>query len=460
MSKNSLKTCLVASLFVLFGAVTGQAQHVQPFGPTDINPDFQLFAPAELGDFGERPAPAEGYFIVYERLAWAMNGIRKSTGADLPIYRSIDHFPGGPFVPPVIDDGLKEDVPDTHVFSWGNRYDLGYICDHHGWLVSIIEGLQQNQTAVYGFVDGENLDFPNSTVLNTNPLGSIGVVFTAGGGLMDGFIDVINNTVGNPQQGGVDHDNNVGDGFADDVDGDGVHGPDGLDTTGDGVPDTIGVPTDFDDLVTFLPTFQTVTSFSVMKITGVELMKMYRFDPFHQGSVFELYYGARYLRVRDDFDVSGSGGTLGLSNWNTRVMNHIVGPQLGGRFLNRRGRWTLGIEGRFLAGYNIRNLNQDGRIAGGSVAGAHNSPLFLNPTTFTHGIQDNEFSPVGELRVETNFQLTHSVALKVGWTGTYVGNIARAASSVVYNLPDMGLLANDNQEMFTNGINFGVVINR
>ena len=35
-------------------------------------------------------------------------------------------------------------------WGWGNRYELGYIVDHHGWMVSVLGGLKQHYDAVYG----------------------------------------------------------------------------------------------------------------------------------------------------------------------------------------------------------------------------------------------------------------------------------------------------------------------
>lgn len=421
---------LLGPLLAIAVSSAAFAQKYQPFGPVDSYPDLQLFAPVEMGHFGERPAPREGFFFTYDRMVWAIEGLRQSTGLNLPLFRAIVNFPGGPNPAPVIGNSLNDNVPDAK-FTWGNRYEFGYLIDHDGWLVSYVEGFRQRQEAQYGFPPG------------TNTLGSIAVIFTSAPGLMDGFID--------PN----------GNGFADDIDGDGIHGADGLDSDGDGVPDTIlGVPTDFDDAVTLLPTFETLTARNVVKLSSIELMKMYRFNPFHRGSVFELFYGARYLFFRDTFDVTADGGTLGPSNWDTRVTNNIVGPQIGGRLFNQRGRWTFQAEARFLAGYNIRNLSQNGKIAGLANPGGLNSPFFLNPTTFRSGRQDQQFSPVGELRVSTTFNITKSMALNVGWTGTFIGNVARASSSVRYDLPNMGLLPEDHQDVFANGVTFGFVVNR
>jgi hypothetical protein len=470
-------------LLTLLAASAAQAQHLQPLGPVDYNPDFQLFAPADLGSFGEPPPPKEGYFLTYDRMYWTIEGLNEGTGLDLPLFRSIEHFPGGPIEPPIVPNSIMDDVPDAE-HTWGNRYDLGYIVGHHGWLLSITEGFKQGQEARHGFDLVNPPIATDATITPLNyfiiPLGSVVVNFTHPPGMMDGFIDArVAETMG---AGGVivegdEFPYRAGDTFADDVDGDGIHGPDGLDSDGDGVPDTVlGIPTDFDDLVTFLPTFDRLTSRNIVRMDSVELMKMYRCEPFHHGSVFEFYYGARYFQFRDSFDVFGTGGTLGRSNWDTRATNNLVGPQLGGRFFNKRGRWTLQAECRFLAGYNIRDIKQEGKIGGwdvvptetpgtvlnrnGLVPSANNRPLYLNPTDFRWKHTEDQFSPVGELRVEAAYQLTKAVALKVGWTGLFVGNLARASTSVRYHLPNMGILANDHQDVFSNGVNFGVEINR
>ena len=47
-------------------------------------------------------------------------------------------------------------------------------------------------------------------------------------------------------------------------------------------------------------------------------------------------------------------------------------------------------------------------------------------------------------------------ALKFGYTGSYIGNIRRAANSVDYRLPSMGYVDNGDQTMLTNGFDLGV----
>ena len=107
-------------------------------------------------------------------------------------------------------------------------------------------------------------------------------------------------------------------------------------------------------------------------------------------------------------------------------------------------------------GYNTQDWNQENGIGADLVPGATNRLLYAQPTYSTHGLQKRDFSPVAELRLESAYYLTQNVALKVGYTGMYVGNIRRAATSVKYFLPDMGFRDSGTQNLITNGVDVGV----
>ena len=63
------------------------------------------------------------------------------------------------------------------------------------------------------------------------------------------------------------------------------------------------------------------------------------------------------------------------------------------------------------------------------------------------------------MRVETTYHLTRTVALKLGYTATFVDNIRRAALHVRYRLPNMGLVDAGSQHLFYSGANVGIEIN-
>ena len=85
-----------------------------------------------------------------------------------------------------------------------------------------------------------------------------------------------------------------------------------------------------------------------------------------------------------------------------------------------------------------------------------NQPLYARPTAFSHGLQEREFSPVAELRVQASYHFTTAFAMKFGYTGTFVGNIRRAAPSVRYCPAGHGLCDAGTQDLLINGFDLGV----
>jgi hypothetical protein len=175
----------------------------------------------------------------------------------------------------------------------------------------------------------------------------------------------------------------------------------------------------------------------------------------HQNNYFEVGAGVRFFRLDDNFYWEGRGDLLGRSYVDTTAQNQIVGPQIQARWNHRRGRWTLGLDGRCAFGYNIGDLSQVGAVGEDLNPGALNRPAIAQPTAFSYGRQENTFSPLAELRAEATFQITNAIAAKLGYTGMFVDNVTRASQIVRYALPDMGLLEGGQQDIFINGVNFG-----
>jgi hypothetical protein len=63
---------------------------------------------------------------------------------------------------------------------------------------------------------------------------------------------------------------------------------------------------------------------------------------------------------------------------------------------------------------------------------------------------------VAEMRLQARYHIFQSAALRVGYTGMFIGNIKRAAPSVRYRLPDMGYLNAGTQDLLVNGFDLGV----
>ena len=109
MSITKFTQSLALALAVLMlhaSSVQAQRNHeFTPFiDPLQFNPDFQFFAPADLGNFGKPPPPKTGWFGAYNRMH---------------IY--------------VTRPELEQSATSGD-FGWGNRYDIGYMTDENsGW---------------------------------------------------------------------------------------------------------------------------------------------------------------------------------------------------------------------------------------------------------------------------------------------------------------------------------------
>jgi hypothetical protein len=176
----------------------------------------------------------------------------------------------------------------------------------------------------------------------------------------------------------------------------------------------------------------------------------------NQNNQVTVAWGARYLRMYDEFDVNGFGSILGDSFWDTSFRNNLVGPQVELKWVNERQRWRLSADARFMAGLNIANGSQLGLIGEELIPGAINRLLYARPTAFSHQIRETDFAPVGELRVAASYHVTNAFALNIGYTGSVVGGIRRAAPAVHYALPEMGFVDAGTQTLLMNGVDFGI----
>ena len=88
--------------------------------------------------------------------------------------------------------------------------------------------------------------------------------------------------------------------------------------------------------------------------------------------------------------------------------------------------------------------------------------LNLLPTGWNTAVQKTEFSPLGELRFNLQYQVFNKASVNVGWTGFIVGGIARPADMINYQLPNMGILVhgNNRQTVFMQGLTLGLIFNR
>ena len=412
MSLTRTQSSLAAWILALLVAAPLFGAH--PVGVDDL----QTFAPADLSTYGGGYRANEGPFFSFDAMVWwiekpdiALIGdattrqvvINSITGIDLDGDGTIDVYPT-----PV--KATEFSTHDTGAYyseeTPGQRYEFGYVEGHHGLLCSIYQMGEQN------------LDFMASdahVVFQDSPFGALGFQH------LQGFIDT--------------------------------------DLT----------------LVDDLPVrFDYLTASYQVRTWGVELNYLHRSHPFHHGGIFELFLGARYLQFDDSFFVEGlevisvdgdPASGLGDSAWYTESENHIVGPQIGFRWYRKCGRWTWSTEGRGFAGFNSQDITQWGYL--GNELDPENAGLLqirnMQPTSFDHKKNFDEFSPGVELRLDCKYQVTRSITVGAGWTVFWLDNIARSPGLVQYTIAQDSLMGigNDNDEsVFMHGVHGRLEWNR
>ena len=524
--KISLITLLATTAVLLACSGKVRAQENFPLGPENYEQNAQVFAPFELDLDNMTDKSWSGYYFEYNKLYWNYTGERTTIGSsnvsqtitwyngveDQVITASNGQFaeiiyrvnpsdlvdPTNPVPAPTVIHNALQNAGPRAGFAFGDRYELGYRDQGHGWTIAVLDGPEQNQSQFYGFRpnpdNGNGVppfiddDYTDSSDIGpgggdtADPgnrafgYGSVPVMFETAPGFMQGFRDYMNNFSSaalGTQRGPYAYVGNYGDSedpedlpipyfhLSDDLNGNGVMGAIPVILVGpDGSP-VIGYIQDFGDLHRFNVFFDSVSVHNRTETGGVEVMSTHQLTnrhnmAKHQNNQLSVSWGARYLRMNDEFDVTANGSIIGNSFWDTSFTNNIVGPQVGVQWVNERQRWRIQTDARFMAGYNIANWNQNGLMGESSIPGAINRLLYMRPTTLNKGLQEQEFAPVGELRVAASYHITSGFALKAGYTGSVIGGIKRAASSVKYSLPEMGYVDSGTQQMLINGLDFGV----
>ena len=420
--------------------------------------------------------------------------------------------------PYVIQNSIQN-APPNAAFAWGERYEFGKFANGSGWLISILDGPEARSNEVFGFGPGNglfdtyNLDVSDTRGINpyfldptggfdddgngipdgdaaTNDVlafgfGSVFVNFEAPAGYFLGFRDYLQNifgaqlgTVAGPiayvgnfgfdNGDALDTDDDVNGiaRFTDDINGNGINGSTFVfvDLDGDGVFDDdetfLGILTDFGDLHRFNVAFDRVTVRNSTETKGIELMRSLDLGnghkmAKHQNNNVNIGYGIRYLRLRDQFFFQGDGSIVGRTSVDNKIDNNIFGPQIRAQWNSQRGRINWSLDGRFMWGYNVSNWDQVGLFGQELVPGALNRLLYGQATATAYGKQEKDFSPMAELRAEASYQITSSIAAKLGYSAMYIDNIHRAASEVRWRAPDWGFSGQGSQEIFINGVNFG-----
>jgi hypothetical protein len=357
-------------------------------------------------------------------------------------------------------------------FTSGGRFEFGRIQDGRGWMISSFNLSSQEQTFTGTNV---SMNFENGPI---------------------GFVDIKGPVPTTPPTGPGNNSQFIGDGYDDDLDGDGVFGRFGRDRGTragqvfnpplDGIPDpenpgALPIPIDYDDAVQLPTVFQNLTIQNRASMYGVEAMRLWRLAIGPRGGIWEFFLGPRYINFRDYQSVYTDGpntnpryflNPIADASWYTDIQNDALLGQFGGRYAIQRDRVQLSLETRLFCGVNFQSFRQQGQFGTRYLTvvpegTANTTPLrdeVVNgqlPHTFQHAAHSQTFIPGGEFRANLKYQVFRSVYLQLGYTGLFATNVARAAPMVRYNFPDMGLNEGNNKDnLFVQGVDFGVIVNR
>lgn len=424
MSLNRTGSWALAMLLALTLTSTASAQ--QMIG------DLQLFRPFEA-DCYDDCEPNQGFFLTWDLLVWNVSspeeveiGLSGASRRQFVLFEGNDDVDasGGGFE--TVENGLDTGGYEDRFYR-GQRVEFGYMEDDAGWIVSAFD-LQGHTQEVVG---------SDANVIFDDPQGRI-----------VGFVDISDEIGGDP------------DGFADDLNNNFVHGQDGLDSDGDGAPDT-PFPTDFGDLVPLPIRFDHLHAKLIVDPWSVEAMRVWRTDKTQFGGWFEVGVGLRYLNFGEEYSVFGEGGGFDDSYWSTESDNAILGPQFGVRWFNKCCRWTHSVELKFAPAVNFQSVRFHSVLGNNLVSGTPNFPFDFGPQGYNDSTHEVEFSPVVELRLQTSFQLTRAISVRAGYSAIYTDGIARASSMVNYSLDQFGILQEENtQDVTMHGFTIGIEVNR
>src|SRR3954462_5770155 len=172
---------LLGAAALLVASISGAtAQENLPFGPENYEQDFQMFSPFSLDLNNMVDKQVSSYYFNYDRLFWGYSGERVTVGSE-KVSETISFFNGvqnqvitandgefaeiiyrvnpqdfvnqnNPPPAPYVVHNTLNNVPPRAGFAFGNRYELGYRDEGHGWTVGVVDRPELNQPQSFGFI--------------------------------------------------------------------------------------------------------------------------------------------------------------------------------------------------------------------------------------------------------------------------------------------------------------------
>ena len=208
------------------------------------------------------------------------------------------------------------------------------------------------------------------------------------------------------------------------------------------------------------------SSINASTFNSLELSKIFRLKPLHNGIVIEPLFGIRYMKYRDfffekdeQFDIIAVGTTLfsvvEIDTFAGMVDNQMLAGQFGFRAHGQRGRWHLSGELRAFGGNNWQVFERTHRDE--LQLEDLGTQVIISPFVPDEGNQykRDEFEVtelvIGtEIRANATYNIWRDVGINIGLQLIHIGRgIARGFD-----------LENNNERVTMIGGTIGIVVNR
>ena len=171
---------------------------------------------------------------------------------------------------------------------------------------------------------------------------------------------------------------------------------------------------------------------------NVEANRIFR-QVLRNGSWVEPYLGFRFINLSETSIQDTPGvvlnGVVGANRFRQSISNNAVGIHVGGRYVQRRGRWRLSSNLALATTYNDQNLTA-ADIFTADVGGAQ------AVNEFNEG--DDAFLPALDYRLELGYNLTRDFGIRGGIGLVYLWDgIARANTLTTFDNPNSFFGSND-----------------
>ena len=214
-------------------------------------------------------------------------------------------------------------------------------------------------------------------------------------------------------------------------------------------------------------------SLNVAGLTNFEINKTWRRSAYRYGGMLEPMVGFKYSTFNDTAlnqsyfrDVNQIGTPGGVSNTTdietlisdtTNTRNQMVGGQLGARWFNHSGRWTLSGEFRAFGMANFQKRRYERYQEITEYAGLGGTVVIVDNFTGSNVIYDtnSEFVYGFEARAEAAYYVTQLFQVRAGMDMVnFAQGIWRGAN------PGFGDVNNHDQDVQMAGFTFGIQVNR